>query len=163
MHDSRRTRAVLGVLLVLALALITFDYRDGSSGPVRSLQQFGGAVFGSLEEHRRLFHDESGAYAGCTVPHAHLPGATYVYRDEVGVELFQKLRYVPKRFVQRRPEGNGFVYDLDGVRRVPYLLPELLAGVSAGRHIFVVEGEKAADCLVRFGLCLLYTSPSPRD
>jgi hypothetical protein len=78
--------------------------------------------------------------------------ATYVYRDEVGVELFQKLRYVPKRFVQRRPEGNGFVYDLDGVRRVPYLLPELLAGVSAGRHIFVVEGEKAADCLVRFGL-----------
>ena len=49
MHDSRRTRAVLGVLLVLALALITFDYRDGSSGPVRSLQQFGGAVFGSLE------------------------------------------------------------------------------------------------------------------
>jgi len=48
-HDSRRTRAVLGVLLVLALALITFDYRDGSSGPVRSLQQFGGAVFGSLE------------------------------------------------------------------------------------------------------------------
>lgn len=49
MHDSRRTRVVLGVLLVLALALITFDYRDGSSGPVRSLQQFGGSVFGSLE------------------------------------------------------------------------------------------------------------------
>jgi rod shape-determining protein MreC len=48
-HDSRRTRVVLGVLLVLALALITFDYRDGSSGPVRSLQQFGGSVFGTLE------------------------------------------------------------------------------------------------------------------
>jgi phytanoyl-CoA hydroxylase len=40
-----------------------------------------GAVFGGVEEHRRLFHDEAGAYAGCTVPHAHLPGATYVYRD----------------------------------------------------------------------------------
>jgi rod shape-determining protein MreC len=48
-YDSRRTRVVLGVLLVLALALITFDYRDGSSGPVRSLQQFGGSVFGTLE------------------------------------------------------------------------------------------------------------------
>jgi rod shape-determining protein MreC len=48
-YDSRRTRVVLGVLLVLALALITFDYRDGSSGPVRSLQQFGGSVFGGLE------------------------------------------------------------------------------------------------------------------
>ncbi len=40
---------VLGVLLVLALALITFDYRDGSSGPLRSLQRFGGSVFGELE------------------------------------------------------------------------------------------------------------------
>jgi rod shape-determining protein MreC len=48
-HDSRRTRVLLGVLLVLALALITFDYRDGPSGPVRSLQQFGGSVFGGLE------------------------------------------------------------------------------------------------------------------
>lgn len=49
MHDTRRTRAVLGVLLVAALALITLDYRDGSSGPMHSLQQFGGAVFGSVE------------------------------------------------------------------------------------------------------------------
>jgi rod shape-determining protein MreC len=48
-HDTRRTRAVLGVLLVAALALITFDYRDGSSGPVHGLRQFGGSVFGSVE------------------------------------------------------------------------------------------------------------------
>jgi len=48
-HDSRRTRVVLGVLLVLALALITFDYRDGSSGPLRSMQRFGGSFFGGLE------------------------------------------------------------------------------------------------------------------
>jgi rod shape-determining protein MreC len=48
-HDTRRTRVVLAVLLVLALALITFDYRDGSSGPLRDLRQFGGAVFGTLE------------------------------------------------------------------------------------------------------------------
>ena len=40
---------VLGVLLVAALALITFDYRDGSSGPIHSLRQFGGSVFGSVE------------------------------------------------------------------------------------------------------------------
>jgi len=48
-HDTRRTRVVLGVLLVAALALITFDYRDGSSGPISSLRQFGGSVFGSAE------------------------------------------------------------------------------------------------------------------
>ena len=49
MHDTRRTRVVLAVLLVLALALITFDYRDGSSGPVHGLRQAGGAVFGTAE------------------------------------------------------------------------------------------------------------------
>lgn len=40
---------VLGVLLVAALALITFDYRGGSSGPVHGLRQFGGSVFGTVE------------------------------------------------------------------------------------------------------------------
>ena len=49
MHDTRRTRVVLGVLLVLALALITFDYRDGSAGPIRTLRQLGGSVFGGAE------------------------------------------------------------------------------------------------------------------
>jgi rod shape-determining protein MreC len=48
-HDTGRTRAVLAVLLVLALALITLDYRDGSTGPVRSLRQVGGGVFGTIE------------------------------------------------------------------------------------------------------------------
>jgi rod shape-determining protein MreC len=48
-HDTGRTRAVLAVLLVLALALITLDYRDGSTGPVRSLRQAGGTVFGTVE------------------------------------------------------------------------------------------------------------------
>jgi rod shape-determining protein MreC len=40
---------VLGVLIVAALALITFDYRDGSSGPLRGLQHFGGSAFGGAE------------------------------------------------------------------------------------------------------------------
>ena len=49
MHDTRRTRAVLGVLVVVALVLITLDYRDGSSGPMHGMRQFGGTVFGSVE------------------------------------------------------------------------------------------------------------------
>jgi rod shape-determining protein MreC len=49
LHDTRRTRVVLGVLLVLALALITFDYRDGSSGPAHDLRRAGGSVFGAME------------------------------------------------------------------------------------------------------------------
>jgi rod shape-determining protein MreC len=48
-HDTRRTRLVLGALLVAALALITIDYRGGVSGPLRGLRSVGGAVFGSAE------------------------------------------------------------------------------------------------------------------
>jgi rod shape-determining protein MreC len=48
-RDTRRTRVVLGVLLVAALALITFDYRYGSSGPMARLRQVGGSMFGRVE------------------------------------------------------------------------------------------------------------------
>ena len=36
MHDSRRTRLVLGVLLIIAIALITLDFRDGGASPARN-------------------------------------------------------------------------------------------------------------------------------
>lgn len=49
MHDTRRTRLVLGVLLAAALALITIDYRGGAGAPLRGLRAAGGAVFGSAE------------------------------------------------------------------------------------------------------------------
>ena len=49
MHDTRRTRVVLAVLLVAALALITFDARNSAAGPVRGLRAIGGIVFGSAE------------------------------------------------------------------------------------------------------------------
>jgi rod shape-determining protein MreC len=48
-HDSRRTRLVLGVLLAVALALITLDARNSSAAPVRGLRSFGGVIFGSAE------------------------------------------------------------------------------------------------------------------
>ena len=49
MHDTRRTRFFLSVLLIAALALVTFDYRDGSAAPLRGIRQFGGSVFGAVE------------------------------------------------------------------------------------------------------------------
>ena len=50
MHDTRRTRLVLGVLLAAALALITFDYRGGSRRRrSRGLRGVGGTIFGSAE------------------------------------------------------------------------------------------------------------------
>jgi rod shape-determining protein MreC len=49
MHDTRRTRLVLAVLLIAALALMTLDYRDGSAAPLSGLRRLGGSVFGSAE------------------------------------------------------------------------------------------------------------------
>jgi rod shape-determining protein MreC len=49
LHDSRRTRLVLSVFLIAALALITLDYRDSNAGPVRALSGFGNTVFGPVE------------------------------------------------------------------------------------------------------------------
>jgi hypothetical protein len=77
---------------------------------------------------------------------------TYDYVDEDGQLLFQVVRYAPKTFRQRRPDSaGGWTWKLDNVRRVPYRLPELLAGMKAGRWIVVVEGEKDVDRLIREG------------
>ncbi len=51
MHDNRRTRLVLGVLLIAAIVLITLDFRDGGASPVRRV---GADIFGPVE---RVTHD----------------------------------------------------------------------------------------------------------
>ncbi|GAA0315034.1 rod shape-determining protein MreC [Actinoallomurus spadix] len=50
MNDTRRTRAVLGVLLLISLAMITVDYRGGEHSPLRGLRSFGEAIFGPIED-----------------------------------------------------------------------------------------------------------------
>jgi hypothetical protein len=80
--------------------------------------------------------------------------ATYDYTDETGELLFQVVRYAPKDFRQRRLDGNGgWEWKLNGVRRVPYRLPELAKAVAADTTIYVVEGEKSADALAAIGIC----------
>ena len=76
----------------------------------------------------------------------------YDYRDETGQLLFQVERRPGKDFKQRRPDGRGgWVYNLTGVRRVIYRLPELLAADPA-ETVYIVEGERDADNLARLGL-----------
>jgi rod shape-determining protein MreC len=48
-NDTRRTRTVLGVLLLVAIALITIDYRGGDNSPLRGLRGIGSAIFGPIE------------------------------------------------------------------------------------------------------------------
>jgi hypothetical protein len=73
----------------------------------------------------------------------------YDYLDERGVLAYQNVRYQPKDFKVRRPDGaGGYIWDLRGVRRVLYRLPEL-----QGKHtVFVTEGEEDTNRLWREGL-----------
>lgn len=78
--------------------------------------------------------------------------AAYDYRDAAGNLLYQCVRFDPKDFRQRRPDGaGGWDWKLNGVRRVPYRLPELLAAKPT-QTILIVEGEKDADNLAQLGL-----------
>jgi energy-coupling factor transporter ATP-binding protein EcfA2 len=77
--------------------------------------------------------------------------ATYDYRAEDGSLLFQVQRFEPKKFVQRRPAGDGWEYKVQGTRQVPYRLPELVAAPLSSA-IYIVEGEKDADRLAALGL-----------
>jgi AAA domain len=78
--------------------------------------------------------------------------ATYDYRDESGVLLYQVVRLKPKSFRQRRPDDNGnWIWKLGDTRRVLYRLPELLRFPDA--TVFVCEGEKDADRVACLGHC----------
>jgi len=80
-----------------------------------------------------------------------IPDVIYDYVDEGGELLYQVLRYghgTGKTFKYRRPDGTGrWIWNLDGVRRVPYQLPEVLKADA----ILIVEGEKDCDALVGLG------------
>lgn len=82
----------------------------------------------------------------------------YCYNDETNVTLFKKIRLEPgadgrtKSFHCERIVNGQIVKNLEGCRKVLYRLPELLAGISRGTTIFLVEGEKDVENMLKFGL-----------
>ena len=75
--------------------------------------------------------------------------AVYKYTDENGRALFEVCRTGSKRFFQRKPDGTNGV---QGVRRVPYRLPRVIAAVKSGETIYLPEGEKDVHALERAGV-----------
>ncbi len=74
--------------------------------------------------------------------------AQYNYFSESGRLLFQKVRYEPKDFLCRVPDGaGGWTYKLNGVRRVLYRLPNIIDSSI----VFICEGEKDCDLLAQHG------------
>jgi RecA-family ATPase len=77
--------------------------------------------------------------------------AAYHYTDVDNKLLYQVLRYQPKEFRQRRPDGDGgWIWKLDD-SRVVYRWPELLKFPDA--TVFVCEGEKDVDRIAELGHC----------
>jgi len=73
--------------------------------------------------------------------------AEYDYTDEQGNLLYQVVRYQPKDFKQRRPDGCGGWIWRKGSRQVLYHLPEVLEAPI----VFVVEGERDVETLREYG------------
>ncbi len=80
--------------------------------------------------------------------------ANYPYRDADGKLVYEVVRYEPKTFRQRRPDGHGdWTWNLQGVECVPYRLPEVKGAVQSNQRVYIAEGEKDVAALVRLGLC----------
>lgn len=73
----------------------------------------------------------------------------YSYTDALGRELYQALRLKPKSFRQRHKVGNDWLWNMDGVERVLYRLPEVMKSET----VWIVEGEKDAENLAILGFC----------
>ncbi len=108
--------------------------------------------------------------------------AEYDYRDADGTLRYQVLRYEPKSFKQRRPDGHGnwiwglsageYVQSKTGdwyktgktsksheivkhfpeCKPIPFRLPEVLEAIKSNRGIYIVEGEKDVLTLASYGL-----------
>jgi hypothetical protein len=86
--------------------------------------------------------------------------AVYPYHDEGGLLLYEVVRFEPKGFAQRRPDRNGgHTWGLNGVRRVPYRLPELITSLP-DTTIYITEGEKDCDRLAQCGLISTTSGPA---
>jgi DNA primase len=79
----------------------------------------------------------------------------YPYTDENHELLFEVVRYFPKSFIQRSPDpsnANKFLYNVKGIKLVPFRLPNVLRAISIGAPIFLCEGEKDVMNIEKIGL-----------
>lgn len=85
--------------------------------------------------------------------------AEYPYSDATGKLLYEAMRIEPGRngrkkdFAFRRPQqdGKGWIWNLEGIEKTIYRLPEILDPSRKDHPIFVVEGEGKADALRALG------------
>jgi len=86
---------------------------------------------------RDLFYDQKGGDTEIE--------ETYPYLDENRKVLYEQVRFKGKDFRFRRVTDFGYVWGLNGCRRVLYRLPELLDSEIGFDTVYIVDGEKDAD------------------
>lgn len=86
-------------------------------------------------------------------PHTPTFEAIYPYHQQSGELLFEVVRYKPKDFRVRRPDGkDGYIWNLKGITPVIYHLPDVIKAKTCRDTIYITEGEKDCDSLLALGL-----------
>jgi DNA primase len=84
----------------------------------------------------------------------------YAWTDEKGKLVYEHVRYEPKDFRWRRPDGKGgYTWKLGGVRRVLYNLPK----VVKAERVILCEGEKDVETLQALGLTATTSGDAPNS
>ncbi|MGD0065039.1 MAG: rod shape-determining protein MreC [Streptosporangiaceae bacterium] len=114
MHDNRRSRLVLGVLVVLAIVLITLDFRDGGASPARNV---GADIFGPVEQ---VTHDVTNPVASLFDSITGGPSAqsTIAGLQQQNAELRAELSHAQLSQAARRQLAQLLQLDAGGYRIV---------------------------------------------
>ena len=126
---------------VVACALLTGEPRPKPNGKDR------GAAPKKVTAATFEYTDESGAIR-------------YVierveYRNAAGKFVLTKDGKRKKTFSQRRPDPERpgeWLWNVDGITKLPYNMPALVEAVAAERLVYVVEGEAKVDALAELGV-----------
>ena len=115
--------------------------------------KYGCATHPGDHEHRKEIYKLAGKQAlpmqprptMTTVPLAKLDiDCTYDYHNSDGAVIYQVVRCKnPKDFRFRRPDGKGdWIWNINGVEKTLFHLPQIILEIAAGKLIFLCEGEK---------------------
>ncbi len=127
-----------------------FDFENNEGGGVVDLvrQHEGAQLAGIPDVLERKFGIPKQTQK--SIQPAQFLSKVYNYVDQQGELRYQVLRFEPKTFRQRRPDGNGgWIYNMQDVEALPYNLHGVLS--RPDKTIFIVEGEKCADKLIELG------------